>query len=52
MALPARIRLSANADEVVDVRLLMLKLPEGSVTISDMGLKTRGYQYLKVAKYH
>jgi hypothetical protein len=39
MALPTLTSLSANAEEVVDVRLLTL---EGSVTISDMTLTTRG----------
>jgi hypothetical protein len=41
MALPTLTSLSANAEEVVDVRPLTLKLLEGSVTISDMTLTTR-----------
>jgi len=50
MALPIRISLSANADEVVDVRLLTLELLEGSVAISDMALTTRGRQYKRFSR--
>ena len=45
MAAPVKMLLSVTADDVVDVRLLMLGLFEGNVDIRDMALVKRSYKY-------
>ena len=50
MAVPTKISLSAIADEVLDVRLLMLELLEGSVAISAITRTTRGCQYKRFSR--